>query len=188
MDLAVAETDEDLLRRYHRSADSEALQLLLSRHAGKVRSIVFPMVLNGDDADEVTQEVFVRALAGLPSFRREAKFSTWLYRIAINAACTHLAQRQRNRSQSVPDMDQQRSAGELEPEQALRQRELEGDIETALGKLSPRLRTAIVLICIEGMEIREAAKVVGCNRATLYWRLHEGRRILRTLLSRHLVP
>lgn len=188
MDLGLEESDDALLLRHGRGTDLAALDLLIQRHLAKVRSIVFPIVLNEDDADEVTQEVFARAISSLSSFRGNAKFSTWLYRIAVNVAYSHLAARKRVRAQLAHDMDRKPSAGELEPDQAANRSEIESDIEIALGQLSPRLRSAIVLICIEGMDMKEAAKVSGCNRATLYWRLHEGRRILRTLLSRHLTP
>jgi len=162
-----------------------SLDELVSRHITKVRAIVFPMVLDDAVADDLTQEAFLRAVRGLSSFDGRSRFTTWLYRVAMNVVYSHLDRCGRSPvvfRAEVPET----STGESRPERAAVQNELEQDIEAALAALSPKLRAAIVLTCLEGKSASEAADIERCSTATMYGRVHEARKQLRERLARHL--
>jgi RNA polymerase sigma-70 factor, ECF subfamily len=181
-------TDEELIAEYRQSGDTGCLDELVVRHTGKVRAMIYTMVLNEADADDLTQEVFLRAVRHIGSFRREARFSTWLYRIAVNTTRSHL--KRRRSPLDGFNGDQPESAGPLalEPDNAIMNGELDGEISRALAGLPPDLRAAITLTVIQGMDVREAASVAGCLRATMYWRVHEARKRLKRRLGEHLEP
>ena len=176
--------DEQLVARSQASGCAESLDELLRRHLRKVRSLVFSMVLNHSRADDLTQEVFLRAIRGLKGFRAEAKFSTWLFRIAWNVL-------QDERSQRETAFDDAKPLGALasssdSPDRVALQRELDQQIEAGLAGLSPKLRAAIVLTSLQQLSAEEAAKLEGCSTATMYWRIHEARRQLQARLANYL--
>lgn len=178
--------DEELVTSFINQGRPEILDQLVHRHVAKVRSMIYPMVLNDADADDLTQEVFFRMVRGLSAFEGRAKFSTWLYRIVMNTTHTFLGRKASCKSgnrEKVPDGIDQRS----DPAERLAMnRELDEAINGALSLLSPKLRAAIVLTAIQGMEVSEAARIEGCSVATVYWRIHQARKILRDRLQNYL--
>ena len=142
------------------------------------------------EAEEVEQEVFVRAWRGLPRFERRARLSTWLYRIAFNEARRRLARRSPPRVEprteredavaSLPESPQ------LGPEARALDHEFQQVLELALAKLPADWRAAVVLRDIEGLSTEQAAEVVGIRPAALKSRLHRGRLQLQALLEPYL--
>lgn len=167
----------DLVTRFQQTGEVRHMDELVRRHIGKVRAIVFPMVLNDADADDITQETFLNVVRSIGSFRGQSEVRTWLHRIAINAAYSFLRKkkrRQEDKTEDVPDrMDP--SAG---PDRRAMGVELGVQIGKAMGALSAHLRAAITLTAIHGMSVKEAARMEGCLPATMYWRVFEARRIL----------
>ena len=145
---------------------------------------MFQLVLDRDEADELTQEVFVSVLKNLDGFRGDAAFSTWLHRIAVNTA-RQAARRSRSRpvvrNQAVVEIGAIRdSNGDASaPEADLIRSEQRDSVQRAMKKLSLPLRTAVVLTVMQGMSAIEAASIEGCPVGTMYWRIHEARRLLR---------
>jgi RNA polymerase sigma-70 factor (ECF subfamily) len=182
------QSDEQLVACYKDSGRREALDELTRRHLGRVRAMIYPMVLDGTLADDLTQEVFLRAFRGLASFNGRSRFSTWLYRVAMNTTNSFLIRRRRapvGFRAELPDVS--RSSAQR-PEACVMDVELQTDIQAALGELPPKLRAAIVLIAMDGMDAGEAARIEGCSRPTMYWRLHEARKRLKQRLKGHLTP
>ena len=168
------------------------LDELVARYLGKVRGTVYAMVLDAALADDLTQEVFLRAIRGLAGFDGRAKFSTWLYRVAMNTTHSFLARRNRSPVTFHPDPpdrppDRTHEAGQS-PEGAAMECELDAAIRAALADLTPKLRAAIVLTTLEQKNATEAARIEGCSIATMYWRIHEARKQLKRRLERHLAP
>ena len=181
-------SDEQLVASYQDSGQREALDELTERHLGTVRAMIYPMVLDKTLADDLTQEVFLRVFRGLTSFDGRSRFSTWLYRVTMNTAHGFLARHRRspvNFRAELPDRCQSSSE---HPESAAMQGELESAVEAAVRDLPPKLRAAMVLITLERLEVGEAARIEGCTKATMYWRLHEARKRLKRRLKGHLVP
>ena len=181
-------SDEQLIDCYFQSGDRHALEELVGRYLKKVRGTVYPMVLDASLADDLTQEVFLRAIRGLAGFDRRAKFSTWLYRVAMNTTHSFLTRRNRSRLTFHPELpDRPHEAGKS-PEGAAMDGEIDGAIRAALADLPPKQRAAIVLILLEHVNVAEAARIEECSTATIYWRIHKARKQLKKCLERHLEP
>lgn len=176
-------TDEQLVANYQQSGDREALDRLIDRNLDRVRRVVYPMLLNHADADDVVQEIFVRVVKGLGSFRQEAQFSTWLRRVTMNTVYRFLDRRRRAQSCGVEVSSGPEAPCDCQPEQVAIRGELDGAIGRALKQLSPELRGALVLTVFEGVRPSELATIEGCSQATVYWRVHRARRTLKKLLK-----
>jgi RNA polymerase sigma-70 factor (ECF subfamily) len=159
-------------------------------HAGRVFGALRRFGLDADEADEVAQEVFLRAWRGIPRFEERSQFSTWLYRIAFNEAQRRLSRRSPRGVTSDPDEGDQIASlpdsPELAPEAQALDREFEQTLERALGQLPPDWRAAVVLRDLEGLSTKEAAEIAGLGEAAFKSRLHRGRMQLRALLEPYL--
>lgn len=89
-------TDEQLIEQFRETGEMQCFDTLVHRHVGRVRSMVYPMVLNDADASEVTQDIFIRVIKGLPRFKCASKFTSWLHRITMNTTYTFLKRRGQN--------------------------------------------------------------------------------------------
>lgn len=166
-----------------RDGDADAFEELVRLHSGPVFRMLTRVIGDATAAEDAAQEAFVRAWRALPSFRAEAKFSTWLYRIAMNEAYRLLAREQRQTTvpfddvlHEVPDL----SADTLA---SVQHAELEARLEQAIGQLPAQYRVCVVLRDIEGLTNEEAAEVLDLNLRNFKSRLHRGRMALRTLLE-----
>ncbi|MDX9979224.1 MAG: RNA polymerase sigma factor [Lentisphaeria bacterium] len=175
--------DEELLRQFQETADLSLLELLLGRYLRPIRGFVFQMLGNQADADDVAQETFVRAWRGIHRFEGRSSFATWLYRIALNT--TRSFQR-RQALRAHPPLDSVAEPSEASfraPDRRAVQGEIDGEIQAALDGLSPTLRAALVLTVIQGFPAREAARIESCTTATIHWRVHRARRLLKSRLA-----
>ncbi len=178
-------TDAELVQLINRTSCPVATATLVERHTPRVWAVVFPLLVNHADADEVTQATLLNALQGLSSFRHQAAFSTWLYRIAINTARNHNRKNRRYRvlHQSSSAATDYPSADYNSPPDSCTYVELTDQISRAMLELPFAQRTALVLVAIEGYDCDTAAQIARCNPSTLRWRLHRARQRLRTILS-----
>jgi len=182
--------ERELIRRA-RAGDQDAFAQLVMSHAERVYGALRRFGLDPDEADEVAQEVFVRAWRGLARFEERSQFSTWLYRIAFNEAQRRLSRRPAPRAQPDPDRGADPilavpEAPELGPDAQTLEREFEQALEEALDELPANWRAAVVLRDVEGLSTRDAAEIVGVREAAFKSRLHRGRMQLRTLLEPYL--
>lgn len=172
---------------------AEAFDRLVERHMRGVYALAYSFVQNHSDADDLTQDVFIRAYAGLKRFRGKAAFGTWLYRIAHNV-CTNYVRRRlpsaRLASDPLPG-----EGGRLvpaddapSPPEALCLAELRESAEEAVGALPRKLRVALELVVQQGMSHRDAAKVLGCRPNTVSWRVFRARELLMEQLADHVDP
>ncbi len=177
-----AVADNQLIELFVKTGEMHHLNDLVSRHIGKVRAMIYPMVLNDADADELTQEVFLRVTRHIKKFKRSARFSTWLYRIAMNTTHSFISKKGRNRVDILAEPPE-RHDHSRRPDTSLAADEMDSRVHDALSGLSPKLRSAITLTAIHGMSTTEAASAEGCVAATMYWRIHEARKILKQRLA-----
>ena len=175
-------TDEGLIACFQSRGCLASLNLLVQRHLASIHQLLASMLLDDSLADDLTQDVFLRAIRGLPRFQRNAAFSTWLYRIAMNVAYSHF---ESTRGSEVPHLTVDPIASQPLPEQAASANELQAEIDAALLDLSPTLRAAIVLTCLQGQSPEQAAEIENCSVSTMYWRIHEARKQLKSQLQRH---
>ena len=181
-------TDEELVLKFQESESADALEELVRRHLKRVRSMVYQMVLDDAAADDLTQDVFYRAIRGLKQFNSRSLFSTWLYRIVKNTTYRFLEREQRHaKVRSVRD-NLENAPREQDPSGSMLDSELSDRVGAAVAELSPKLRAAIVLVTLQGMSIREVAEIEDCTVATIYWRIHQARKLLASRLDDYLAP
>jgi RNA polymerase sigma-70 factor (ECF subfamily) len=188
--MSAGATSERELLRNARAGDRDAFGELVVLHADQVFGALRRFGLDPSDADEVAQDVFLRAWRGLARFEERARLSTWLYRIAFNEAQRRLARRPPPRVESRPDRDDPAAAlpegAHLGPEAQALDHEFQQTLERALTQLPHEWRAAVVLRDIEGLSTEEAAHVIGVRQAAFKSRLHRGRMQLRGLLEPYL--
>jgi RNA polymerase sigma-70 factor (ECF subfamily) len=182
-------SERDLIRRA-RSGNQDAFGELVAMHAARIYSALRRFGLDPDEADEVAQEVFVRAWRGLPGFEERAQLSTWLYRIAFNEAQRRLSRRPPRRAGLDLDAEDPTAAvpdsPTRSPEAQTLDREFGQVLDRALDQLPADWRAAVVLRDLEGLSTEQAADVVGVRQAAFKSRLHRGRMQLRALLEPYL--
>jgi RNA polymerase sigma-70 factor (ECF subfamily) len=189
-------TSEHELIRRARDGDQGAFESLVVMHGDRVYGALRRFGLDAAEADEVAQEVFVRAWRGLGRFEERAQLSTWLYRIAFNEARRYMSRRRAAPAEANADVhgdgdDPVLSLPEsarLEPIAQTLDHEFERAVDEALAQLPDEWRVAVVLRDLEGLSTREAAEIVGVRQAAFKSRLHRGRMQLRALLEPYVEP
>jgi RNA polymerase sigma-70 factor (ECF subfamily) len=192
--LLMTRTDEELVA-LSRSGDVDSFNQLIVRWERPIYALAYRVLGHEEDARDVCQDTFLRAYRALPGFKGQAKFSSWLYRIALNL-CRDWIRRQRRApvSQMPEDLDPSEisiEAGSVESiEDLVARRELSGIVEEAMRSLSEEQRTAIILKEFHGMTFQEIADMQGCPLSTVKTRLYQGLSQLRKHLEhyRHGVP
>lgn len=185
--------DRDLVLR-SKDGDREAYGELVRHYQRRVYITALQLTRNHADADDLTQETFVKAFRGLAGFDFRSDFFTWLYRITVNTTLNLLGRAHRTRSVSldddalVPHAVNKLLAGSEDPRQRLEARNLYRKVAEAIDTLKPDLRIALVLHAVQGRSHKEIADIVECAEGTVAWRISEARRMLRAKLSRALRP
>jgi RNA polymerase sigma-70 factor (ECF subfamily) len=184
------ERPDGLLVEEARQGSREAFAELVRRHERRVYGLVFRMVRNHSDADDLAQEVFLTAFRSIASFRRGSSFYTWIYRIAVNVSLTFLKKRSRekDRAEFREDLAGRGPGGDRAPSPEARSvlNELGSKIEEAVDALPVRFRASFVLVAGQGLSHAEAAQVLGCSENTVSWRMHKARKLLRVRLESYL--
>jgi RNA polymerase sigma-70 factor (ECF subfamily) len=156
---------------------------IVRTHSARVYRLAYRLTGNQHDAEDLTQEVFVRVFRSLSSYT-PGTFEGWLHRITTNLFLDGARRRQRIRFEGLGEDVAQRLPGtELSPAQAWDERHLDGDIQEALQALPPDYRAAVVLCDIEGFSYEEIAATMGVKLGTVRSRIHRGRAQLRAALA-----
>jgi RNA polymerase sigma-70 factor, ECF subfamily len=156
---------------------------IVRTHSARVYRLAYRLTGNQHDAEDLTQEVFVRVFRSLSSYT-PGTFEGWLHRITTNLFLDGARRRQRIRFEGLgDDVAQRLPGGELSPAQAWDERHLDGDIQAALQALPPDYRAAVVLCDIEGFSYEEIAATMGVKLGTVRSRIHRGRAQLRAALA-----
>jgi len=177
-------SEVELVEQFRRHRDPALFEPLVAMNMGKVRALVYRIVLNSSDVDDLVQESFLRAYQRFDSFRGEAGFSTWLCRIAVNQSL-HFMRRKKVRAE-LPSHDalEQMSgrAGEQPDEQLVGAEERQRAAQ-AMAQLPAKQRAALAMAVGDEMPAAQIAQIMGCPTATVYWRLHRARRTLAKKLE-----
>jgi len=183
----------ELVRRAQ-AGDSAAFGKLFSRYQQRIFALVLHLTGDESEAEDITQEVFLRAYGAIGRFAGRSHFFTWLYRIALNRA--YNVMRSRNRRAEVP-MEDPRLTKALaadasgHPRRAAELKETYRRLLHALDNLPEAMRTTVVLVTLQGFSHGEAAVIQGCSVGTIAWRIHKARaRLHRALVKapRNLAP
>ncbi len=183
-----AEVDPDFdLVEESKAGDRAAFEELLSRHYQRTHGLVFRLT-DADRVDDLTQEAFVLAYRNIQRFRGDARFSTWLTRIAINV-CRSEWRRRKNRREdplelvSTEVIAEKSKGNRRDGSVAMIEAEKGERIDREIAALPPRLRIAFTLRYIEGHSPTEVAAVLGCREGTVRSRLFNARQILKVRLK-----
>jgi RNA polymerase sigma-70 factor (ECF subfamily) len=182
---ARAEVDDAELCAAIKRSDPGSREALYHRYKRRVFGLAVRIV-GPVDAEEVAQEAFIRIFRGLPKFRGDAALSTWIYRLAVNAALSHRTRRAGARLPTLANDDGQTDrAIEAQPaeEPAAGDAVLRARLERALVQLPAGYRTVIVLHDVEGLEHEEIASILRCHVGTSKSQLHKARARLREILA-----
>jgi RNA polymerase sigma-70 factor (ECF subfamily) len=156
-------------------------------HGPRVYRLAYRLTGNAHDAEDLTQDVFVRVFRSLSSYT-PGTFEGWLHRITTNLFLDNMRRKARNRYETLSDDAPERLAGrEPTPAQAYDETHWDDDVQHALDSLAPEFRAAVVLCDIEGLSYEEIADVLGIKLGTVRSRIHRGRAHLRTALA-HRAP
>jgi RNA polymerase sigma-70 factor (ECF subfamily) len=182
-------TDRELVDKA-RSGEPEAFGLLVRRYQKRIFRLAFHLVRSGAEAEDVTQETFVRAYQALGRFDGRSEPFTWLYRIAVNLSLNSIRARKTTRDSTSADdprveglLRETRLTFGGDPATASQQRQLAAALCDGIDALSDTLRTTLILVCIDGVAHEDASKILGCPEGTVAWRVHEARRKLREYLA-----
>ena len=187
-------TDTSLVERC-RDNDEAAFNEVVARYKTKVYNYIYRMTGSSDDAEDLTQEVFIRMYTSIESFRGQSSLNSWLFRIASNL-CIDRFRRAKNRTAAF-SLDDPIGEGDgdtthevpdrtYEPQRLLENGEMAEQIQRALAQLPEKLRATILLHDIEGLPYEEIAQVVGCPLGTVKSRLFNARMQLRQRLTGYL--
>jgi RNA polymerase sigma-70 factor, ECF subfamily len=173
--------DEDLVRAYL-EGDTAAFEELVRRYESTIMNMAYRLLGNRTDAADVTQEVFVLLLRKLGSFRGEAKFSTWLYRVSLNACHDHARRLRRHISLSespgedMPEMEERLADDGIEsPERSTERSEVQKKVREAVARLPYKFREVIFLHDLSGYNYKEVAQILDINLGTVKSRLNRAR-------------
>lgn len=188
-------TDQEVVARACDGSE-RAYRELLSRYERPVFSLIYRMVRDRERAEDLCQDTFIKVLNALTTYRPEYKFSSWIFKIANNAAIDHLrkkqldtlsldgapdavtAERQEGTSLQISDTTES-------PLDELQARELGGQIEEAIGKLRPEYRSCILLRHVEGRPYEEIAEILDLPLGTVKTYIHRARGELRVSLEQY---
>ncbi|MDR3085813.1 MAG: sigma-70 family RNA polymerase sigma factor [Christensenellaceae bacterium] len=175
----------DLLRRAA-AGDGQAFAELMEERQHAIYALALRMMGSRDDASDMAQEALLRIYRNLGSFRAEANFSTWVYRVTANVCLDELRRRARRKENSLDllrDEGFEPDSYAPSPEGAVLERERAEELQLAVASLPPEQRAAIVLRDMQGLSYEEAAQALNVGLNTLKSRLFRGRRLLRGILS-----
>jgi RNA polymerase sigma-70 factor (ECF subfamily) len=186
-------TDQDVVLRA-RSGQEAAYRELIRRYERPVFALLFRMVRDRELAEDLAQETFVKALNAIDSYRPEFKFSSWIFKIANNAAIDHLRRRELDTLSldgsphaETPEAMQatalQIGARQESPLDTVEAKELGGAIEAAIGSLRPEYRSCILLRHVEGRAYEEIAEILNLPLGTVKTYIHRARNELRQSLA-----
>ncbi len=165
--------------------DCDAFQLLFETYKDKVFSLAVYTV-GGDRAvaDDVTQQIFLKLFTAIRQFRGDSEFTTWLYRLVVNACIDERRRRKRWLPWGETETVAMKNPGEKKPqEKQVARLEVAEAVQSAIAELKPKFRLPILLKYIEGLSYEEIANVMNCSKGTVASRLNRGHSQLAKRLS-----
>jgi RNA polymerase sigma-70 factor (ECF subfamily) len=160
-----------------KSGTCEALGSLFGRHYQSMYRLSYSVCRNNHDAEEITQEAFMKASRSIAQFQAQSKFSTWLHRITVNTALDWIKKRAKKASLK------KELAEELLRHKSSTCQELSVRLHEAIDELPAKLQQALQLTIFEGLSHKEASNILGCAETTVSWRIFQAKKKLRKKLA-----
>ncbi len=171
------------------NGDTKAFAILVNRYKNMVFSLALQLLKNREEAEEVSQDVFLKIFKALEKFKGDSKFSTWVYRITYNSCLDQIKSNNRKLTTVVIDEINEHQIRTMETAFEIMDRlNREKSVRECLGKLPPEDGTLITLFYYEELSLAEISKVVGLEKNTLKVRLFRARKRLAIILRTHLEP
>ena len=194
----VQEADADLtIVRQVQAGDVAAFDRLILKYRERVLGIVYHMTSNRDDAADLTQDAFIKAFQSIHRFEGQSAFFTWLYRIAVNSALSHLRKHRLRSFFSLERIDADEPVSreiiaaltdKTAADRDTYVHELQEKLNEAMQKLSTKHRTVVTLFEIDGLSHQEIAEVMGTSVGTVRSRLHYAKQLLQAELQPYMRP
>jgi RNA polymerase sigma-70 factor (ECF subfamily) len=156
---------------------------IVREHGDRVYRLAYRLSGNQHDAEDITQETFIRVFRSLASYQ-PGTFEGWLHRITTNLFLDLARRRSRLRMEALPDDTDRLAGDDPSPEQLYSDTHLDPDLQAALDELAPEFRAAVVLCDVEGLSYEEIGATLGVKLGTVRSRIHRGRQALRASLER----
>lgn len=169
-----------------KAGDRAAFDELVRRYRSRIVALALHLSGDAHEAEDITQEVFLKAYQKLHTFEGRSHFFTWVYRMAVNRSLNARRDRQRRREETLDDPRVDRAVAvdaRGNPAKAAELRETYSRLVRALDKLPAPMRTSVVLVVLQGLSHGEAAVVQKCSEGTIAWRIHEARKRLRASMA-----
>ena len=190
------QTGEMELVRRAQKGDLEAYDELIKRYQERIYATVYHMTSNHEDANDLSQDAFIKAFQALKSFKGGSSFYTWLYRIAVNKTINFLKQRKNKLHMSLNDLDFNTEnnpdlvalISDKTPRREAGLKELSEKLNEALLKLSEQHRLVMVLHDVQGQSHEEIAEIMNCNIGTVRSRLFYARQQMQAWMADYLKP
>lgn len=179
--------EEEVIRRAQRGDDG-AYEEIFRRFVESAFATAYRLTGNTADAEDITQEAFVRAFSAIGGFEHRSSFHTWLYRILLNVAYDHFRKSAKERARTYIKLTDSEvapvAAADTSPPAVVSAREERALLQAVLRELPEEQQVAVTLVYLDGMSCREAAEVMSAREGTVYYWLHEGRKFLARRLGR----
>lgn len=175
----INDSDMELVERAM-GGDERSFENLIQKHYLTVYQLSFKWCRVKEDAEEITQEVFIKLGRKLNTFNRRSSFRTWLYRIVINTASDYSRKISTSRSYESAFAEEQsrEKNGEIHSNPIGTQ-----EVYKAIDMLPEKQKAALMLVAAEGMNHKEASMALNCSETTVSWRIHQARKALRNIFT-----
>ncbi len=186
------EPEEKRLVAEAKGGNLDAFGFLVERYQSRLYQLVRRFIRNHEDADDLIQETWMQAFKALPSFREEADFYTWVYRIAFNLTINFLRKQKKEKHKESFE-EWKRGKGKIAEDDLIisgKDQEffhLREKIEEAIMALPLPYRSTLILVIQEGLNYRQVAEILGCSENTVAWRMFKARQWLQKKLRPYLV-
>ena len=191
---AMPEWNEKKVVDRAKNGDMEACDELIQQYQERIYATIYHMISNHEDAADLAQITFIKAIRKINNFKGQSSFFTWLYRIAVNNTINFIRTKRKRVILSINQMDEEFDRGEEllglvskeTPQRDISRLELQGILNAAMLKLSPNHRLVVTLHDVQGMPHERIGEIMDCNTNTVRTRLHYARKQLQAHLSDYL--
>ena len=158
-----------------RQGDQLSFKALVEKYKSQVASLAYRMVGDYEDAKDISQNVFIKTYQNLNSFDTERRFSTWLYRITMNASIDFLRKYKKHKMDNLDNLVGQLASAKDNTEKVFNDTLIKWAVESTLDKLNRKQKSVFVLRDLEGLDIKEISQITQMPQATVRWYLHRAR-------------